>query len=58
MERMTSLNNRLLVLLAAEPSTSVGEVDVELSSTLHNSLALKGRHVVCDLCTVLAVVHH
>lgn len=55
---MTSLINRLLVLLAAEPSTSVGEVDVKLSSALHNSLAFKGRHVVCNLSAILAVVHH
>ena len=55
---MTGLINRLLVLLAAEPSTSIGEVDVKLSRTLHNGLALKGRHVVCDFSAVLAVVHH
>jgi hypothetical protein len=50
--------NRLLVLLATEPSTSVSEVDVKLSSALHNSLALKGGHVVCYLGAVFAVVHH
>lgn len=55
---MTRLNKRLLVLLAAEPSTSIGEVDVKLSCTLHDSFTLKGRHIVCDLSAVLAVVHH
>lgn len=48
----------LLVLLAAQPGATVGELDVELRSALNNSLALEGGHIVCYLSAVLAVVHH
>lgn len=48
----------LLVLLAAQLSPAVGELDVQLGGALHNGLALEGGHVVCHLGAVLAVVHH
>ena len=61
MERMIfglRKSNSLLVLLAAQSSCTVGDVDVKLRSAFHDGLALLGRHVVCHLGAVLAVVHH
>jgi hypothetical protein len=44
--------------LAAEASGAIGQLDIELGSTLDNSLALLGGHVVRNFSTVFAVVHH
>lgn len=47
----------LLVLLSAELGVSVGNLNSELLSALNDLLALKCGNVVCNLSTVLAVVH-
>ena len=43
-------NTRLGGLLRAQLSITVGDLDPQLFSTLHNRLPLPGGHVVCDLC--------
>ena len=47
-----------LVFLAAEPSKPVGNHNIQLRSSLDNSLPLLGGDVVGDLCAVSPVVHH
>lgn len=48
----------LFGLLGAKASWGVCDTDVHLRSTVHDVHALAGRHVVRNLSTVLAVVHH
>ena len=48
----------LLVFLATQPSKPVGNDNVELRSSLHDSLPLLGGNVVGNLCAVSPVVHH
>lgn len=47
-----------LVLLGADACLAVGDLDVELSSTLDDLDALARRHVVGDLGSIGAVLHH
>jgi hypothetical protein len=47
----------LLALLSADTSISVGDVDVELLSTLDDGLSLVRRDAGADLSGILAVVH-
>ncbi len=47
----------LFSLFSLQLSVSVGDGDVQLSSTFDDGSALAGRHVVGDLSAVLAVVH-
>ena len=47
-----------LVFLATEPSKPVGDNNIQLRSSLHNSLPLLGRHVVSNLSAVGPVMHH
>lgn len=42
----------LFVFLAAQSGIRVGDLDGELSRSLHNDLPVLGRHVVSNLCTV------